>query len=741
EGEGDCGNDIVEAKGGGQVVKVIAKTKAVTNVAEKVSQLDEAHFPKVKIGKLSDSVASGQRFKEADGGSEKDAVAKGVAISEMRSSCVVEVETKDRKLEYKDKLERGIAHKELSQEQGEAELRDRPMHGTTVKPVPEGGRLGEGVKELAVSDMKVPGKTLETSIDGDECRPPESSLCLLRTTTIKAPEAWKYLKAQQLQAKMKDAKVSGTDGTEPPSPLPHGSQDEKVKGGAGDKAGHQSEVPSVKEAQGRLRQQSHLPQALRPRPLSFGRSQLVEGRPRSFAPISGGSAAWSKFLASEGGGQPAVGGGVSTPLSSNGDNAGCSMAKNVEGGVIDCDTNSEAGDAKAPETEAKDEDEENLKSGGEEETKRERRYSLGGLTGRGGSTQATVLKGFKEPVEASGPNKGPAGAFSGNAMWRLAGGASGASMHARAGVAANGHGGYVNPLAAQRHSVGGVGGFVNPLASTRGGGGGGGFVNPLSSKGGGGYVNPLALGRSGNGGNSASNSSSINGQTTGKGGSRLSFGSSATFDSSAAARVIRSKSDHEDSTKTLQSGGMYSASPSGRHSVAKENTWCFTDGEVAPMPPSTDGSDDDDDASNFPPKPVIELAQEEALAEEGQETHLLPGGALPKAMDLPMRRDLRPRSPFNSPVRTQLAAADEERARQLLQGSVADCESVYPMLVEVNPSTVYDPFSDFEGHEGVSDDGDLGSGSVGVGGRFSMGWGENVESEDSSKGWPFQPWS
>eukprot|EP00904_Undaria_pinnatifida_P006985 jgi/Undpi1/3416/HiC_scaffold_16.g06789.m1 len=104
-------------------------------------------------------------------------------------------------------------------------------------------------------------------------------------------------------------------------------------------------------------------------------------------------------------------------------------------------------------------------------------------------------RGFKNPVGLEGANKGPAGAFSGNSMWRLAGGASAAAGRAKSGVAANGHGGYSNPLAAMR--AGGSGQGHDPAAAR-----GGAVANPLAGfrggvgMGGAGVVNPLARGRS-----------------------------------------------------------------------------------------------------------------------------------------------------------------------------------------------------------------------------------------------------
>ncbi|CBN79236.1 ankyrin domain protein [Ectocarpus siliculosus] len=107
-------------------------------------------------------------------------------------------------------------------------------------------------------------------------------------------------------------------------------------------------------------------------------------------------------------------------------------------------------------------------------------------------------RGFTNPAQSQeGPNKGPAGAFSGNSMWRLAGGTAAGAGRARSGVAANGHGGYSNPLAAMRAAGSGGGAET----SSGGGGAGGGVANPLAglrgaaSMGGAGVSNPLARGR------------------------------------------------------------------------------------------------------------------------------------------------------------------------------------------------------------------------------------------------------
>ena len=109
-------------------------------------------------------------------------------------------------------------------------------------------------------------------------------------------------------------------------------------------------------------------------------------------------------------------------------------------------------------------------------------------------------RGFKNPVQAEGSNKGPAGAFSGNSMWRLAGGATSAANRARSGLEVNGDGGFSNPLAAMRSNsarkrpeTGAAEGVavrgtasLNPLSGLRG----------AATMNGAGIANPLARGRS-----------------------------------------------------------------------------------------------------------------------------------------------------------------------------------------------------------------------------------------------------
>ena len=109
-------------------------------------------------------------------------------------------------------------------------------------------------------------------------------------------------------------------------------------------------------------------------------------------------------------------------------------------------------------------------------------------------------RGFKNPVQAEGSNKGPAGAFSGNSMWRLAGGATSAANHTRSGLKVNGDGGFSNPLAARRASSARK---TPEIGKAEGGAARGGeSLNPLSglrgatAMNGVGIANPLARGRS-----------------------------------------------------------------------------------------------------------------------------------------------------------------------------------------------------------------------------------------------------
>ncbi|CAM9118787.1 unnamed protein product, partial [Scytosiphon promiscuus] len=188
-----------------------------------------------------------------------------------------------------------------------------------------------------------------------------------------------------------------------------------------------------------------------------GRSSAL-GRPGTAAakvtmPIAGGRAAWNKFLA------------TTTP----------GEAERGEG-------EGEAAAAAASSTDA-------LRRDGDDGGASARRDGAGcpekqGATSPAEVEQAPVVpdrapRGFKSAAEAQeGSNKGPAGAFSGNAMWRLAGSTTSAASRARTGIAANGHGGYSNPLAAMRAGGDGAGSgtgitaggtaMANPLAGLRG---------------------------------------------------------------------------------------------------------------------------------------------------------------------------------------------------------------------------------------------------------------------------------
>lgn len=203
---------------------------------------------------------------------------------------------------------------------------------------------------------------------------------------------------------------------------------------------------------------------VRRRPLTLGRPGMPPAKVTM--PIAGGRAAWNKFLATTNEPEASTAAPSSLAVDGQDDKAG----ESAEGGDGEGDGDGELGEdtAAAAATAEK-------------------------LAARG-------PRGFKNAADAQeGPNKGPAGAFSGNAMWRLAAGASSPGNRARSGVAANGHGGYSNPLAAMR-AGGGTG-------ATSGGGGAGGIlggdamVNPLAglrgaaSMGGAGTANPLARGR------------------------------------------------------------------------------------------------------------------------------------------------------------------------------------------------------------------------------------------------------
>ncbi|CAB1096470.1 unnamed protein product [Ectocarpus sp. CCAP 1310/34] len=204
------------------------------------------------------------------------------------------------------------------------------------------------------------------------------------------------------------------------------------------------------------------------------------GRPRSSAlgrpgmpsvkvtmPIAGGRAAWNKFLAT----------------TAQGESEESAAAADGDGGRAE-------------------------KEGGEGSSAEEAGVGASGpkasnaVAAGSGNHAATLaakgLRGFTNPAQSQeGPNKGPAGAFSGNSMWRLAGGTAAETGRARSGVAANGHGGYSNPLAAMRAAGSGGGAET----SSGGGGGGGGGSNPLAglrgaaSMGGARVSNPLARSR------------------------------------------------------------------------------------------------------------------------------------------------------------------------------------------------------------------------------------------------------
>eukprot|EP00903_Cladosiphon_okamuranus_P008330 g8013.t1 len=203
----------------------------------------------------------------------------------------------------------------------------------------------------------------------------------------------------------------------------------------------------------------------RGRPSALGRPGMAPTKVSM--PIVGGRAAWNKFLA---GTAP---GGESAP-------------DDAEASIADASAD---GDGQGTDAGACAEG-----SGGYEESD-----SSADLVEEQDEVLATRgPRGFKSAADSQeGPNKGPAGAFSGNAMWRLTIGASSAANKVKSGVAANGHGGYSNPLAAMR--AGGNG------AAARGGAdgamGGGGVANPLAglrgaaSMGGAGTANPLARGR------------------------------------------------------------------------------------------------------------------------------------------------------------------------------------------------------------------------------------------------------
>lgn len=230
-------------------------------------------------------------------------------------------------------------------------------------------------------------------------------------------------------------------------------------------------------------------------------------------PIVGGRAAWNKFLATADAEETDTAGtiGKSSPstVDATTKNGSCGKQSDNATGLT-----------------ATSDVEDSLDSAGA------KRVSEEGIVADGVASDVGVSaverrgppRGFKAPVAEEGPNKGPAGAFSGNSMWRLAGGASSTSSAAKNSLAANGHGGYSNPLAAMRANggvaaagsasggacSGPVGNVANPLAGLRGVGGTAGLaranplargsvVNPLTRGGAGRSMNPLARGGRGGG--------------------------------------------------------------------------------------------------------------------------------------------------------------------------------------------------------------------------------------------------
>lgn len=203
----------------------------------------------------------------------------------------------------------------------------------------------------------------------------------------------------------------------------------------------------------------------RGRPSTLGRPGMAPAKVSM--PIVGGRAAWNKFLASTAPGESAPDGPGASTAEASADSGGGQRTDTAEGGV-----------GRGPE------ESDSTAAAAEEQA--------GVLAARG-------PRGFKSAADSQeGPNKGPAGAFSGNAMWRLSAGATSAANRARSGVAANGHGGYSNPLAAMRA---GGNGAASGDGADGGASGGGGVANPLAglrgaaSMGGAGTANPLARGR------------------------------------------------------------------------------------------------------------------------------------------------------------------------------------------------------------------------------------------------------
>ncbi|CAM9494693.1 unnamed protein product [Ectocarpus sp. 6 AP-2014] len=204
----------------------------------------------------------------------------------------------------------------------------------------------------------------------------------------------------------------------------------------------------------------------RPRSSALGRPGMPSAKVTM--PIAGGRAAWNKFLATT-----AQGESEESAAAADGDGER-EEKEGIEASSGEGDAGVGASGSKAG-------------------------NAVAAASGNHAATLAAKgPRGFTNPAQSQeGPNKGPAGAFSGNSMWRLAGGTAEGAGRARSGVAANGHGGYSNPLAAMRAAGSGSGAET----SSGGGGAGGGVANPLAglrgaaSMGGAGVSNPLARGR------------------------------------------------------------------------------------------------------------------------------------------------------------------------------------------------------------------------------------------------------
>lgn len=210
---------------------------------------------------------------------------------------------------------------------------------------------------------------------------------------------------------------------------------------------------------------------------SLGRLGAVGGA-KVTIPIAGGRAAWTKFLATA----------AAAPEGADCNDDAATSAF--------CDDGEGHGDAAAAPA----------LTGGDGADLVGSKDGSSAVVGEAASpSEARGMRGFDKPVSHDGPSKGPAGAFTGNAMWRLAGGGRGGgagayASRARSGVAANGHGGYSNPLAAMRAAPDrtttsapeprntaeeGRGIVANPISGLRG----------AASIGGAGVANPLARGR------------------------------------------------------------------------------------------------------------------------------------------------------------------------------------------------------------------------------------------------------